>query len=67
MGSRDSAATKSLVTAVSGYMYRRLVNALMDFYVSNDKTVRDANYALIQPIYGGDGVDPMYVNVKKDK
>ncbi|ASI13573.1 DNA-directed RNA polymerase subunit A' [Candidatus Mancarchaeum acidiphilum] len=67
MGARDSAATKSLVTAVSGYMYRRLVNAMMDFYISEDKSVRGSGMELIQPLYGGDGIDPMYVNVEPSK
>jgi DNA-directed RNA polymerase subunit A' len=58
MGSRDSAMTKSLVTAVSGYMQRRLINAMQDFYVDKDLSVRDASGALIQTLYGGDGVDP---------
>jgi DNA-directed RNA polymerase subunit A' len=58
MGSRDSAMTKSLVTAVSGYMQRRLINAMQDFYVDKDLSVRDASGALIQTLYGGDGIDP---------
>ena len=58
MGSRDSQMTKSLVTAVSGYMYRRLINAMMDFYVDSDLSVKDANGELIQTLYGGDGIDP---------
>ncbi|MDE1857046.1 MAG: DNA-directed RNA polymerase subunit A' [Candidatus Micrarchaeota archaeon] len=58
MGARDSAITKSLVTAVSGYLQRRLINAMQDFYAESDGSVRDANGGLIQTIYGGDGVDP---------
>ncbi len=58
MGSRDSAMTKSLVTAVGGYLQRRLINAMQDFYVSKDLSVRDASGALVQTLYGGDGVDP---------
>jgi DNA-directed RNA polymerase subunit A' len=59
MGARDSAMGKPLVTAVSGYLMRRLVNAMQDFYVGNDLSVRDAGGALIETLYGGDGVDPM--------
>ncbi len=58
MGSRDSTMTKSLVTAVSGYLQRRLINALQDFYVDTNLSVKDASGALIQTIYGGDGIDP---------
>ncbi|MCL4551970.1 MAG: hypothetical protein M1305_00215 [Candidatus Marsarchaeota archaeon] len=50
---------KPLVTAVSGYLMRRLVNAMQDFYVGNDLSVRDAGGALIETLYGGDGIDPM--------
>lgn len=58
MGSRDSAMSKSLVIAQSGYLQRRLINAMQDFYVADDMSVRDASGSLIQTIYGGDGVDP---------
>ncbi|MCL5679923.1 MAG: DNA-directed RNA polymerase subunit A' [Candidatus Marsarchaeota archaeon] len=67
MGSRDSSMTKSLVTAVSGYLQRRFINALQDFYVETNLSVKDASGALIQTIYGGDGIDPtmeMVVNQK---
>ena len=67
MGSRDSQMTKSLVTAVSGYMYRRLINAMMDFYVDSDLSVKDANGELIQTLYGGDGIDPTLEAVAHQK
>jgi DNA-directed RNA polymerase subunit A' len=59
MGARDSAMSKSLVTAVSGYLQRRLINALQDIYVDENLAAKDASGALIQSIYGGDGKDPM--------
>ena len=58
MGSRDSAMSKSLVTAQSGYLQRRLINAMQDFYIDENLSVKDASGALIQTIYGGDGMDP---------
>jgi DNA-directed RNA polymerase subunit A' len=64
MGARDSAMSKSLVTAVSGYLQRRLINALQDIYVDDGLAVKDASGALIQSIYGGDGKDPMKEKVK---
>ncbi len=68
MGARDSAMTKSLITAVSGYMQRRLINALQDLYVTSDGSVKDASGALIETIYGGDGIDPtMQMVAKKGK
>ena len=66
MGARDSAMTKSLVTAVSGYLQRRLVNAMQDFYVDKNKSVKDASGAIIQTIYGGDGIDPTMEKVAKE-
>ncbi len=66
MGARDSAMTKSLITAVSGYMQRRLVNAMQDFYVADGYSVKDASGSLIQTIYGGDAADPtMELSSKK--
>ena len=58
MGARDSAAVKILITPASGYMYRRILNALQDFYVDINSSVKDASGNLIQTIYGGDGIDP---------
>ncbi len=58
MGSRDSSVSKQLIVPVSGYMYRRVLNAVQDFYVDTNLRVRDASGALIQTIYGGDGIDP---------
>ncbi len=65
MGARDSAMNKSLVTAVSGYMQRRLVNALQDIYVDQDLSVKDASGSLIQTQYGGDSLDPMYEKLQE--
>jgi len=65
MGSRDSAMSKSLVIAQSGYLQRRLINAMQDFYVDSDLSVKDAAGSLIQTIYGGDGVDPSKESLAK--
>lgn len=59
MGARDSAVGKPLMTADSGYLQRRLINAMQDFYVEKDLSVRDASGAVVQTIYGGDGIDPI--------
>ncbi len=67
MGARDSAMTKSLITAVSGYMQRRLINALQDLYVAEESSVKDASGALIETIYGGDGIDPTMEMIAKKK
>ncbi|WP_258870574.1 hypothetical protein [Pyrobaculum aerophilum] len=44
-------------TAQSGYMQRRLINALQDVYVAYDGTVRFGGAMLLQYLYGEDGVD----------
>ncbi len=65
MGARDSMMSKSLVTAVSGYLHRRLINALQDMYTDETLAVRDARGTVVQSIYGGDGIDPMMVRAVK--
>ncbi len=54
---RDSLMDTALRTPKSGYLYRRLVNALQDLRIEYDGTVRDANSRLIQFKYGDDGID----------
>jgi DNA-directed RNA polymerase subunit A' len=57
MTGRDSLMDTGLRTPKSGYLYRRLANALQDLKVEYDHTVRDANKKIIQFKYGEDGVD----------
>ena len=54
---RDALMDTALRTPKSGYLYRRLANALQDLKIEYDGTVRDANEGIIQFIYGGDGYD----------
>ncbi len=58
-GGRESIVNTAIRTARSGYMQRRLINALQDLYVDYDYSVKDSGGNLIQPVYGGDRVDPM--------
>jgi DNA-directed RNA polymerase subunit A' len=67
MGARDSAVSKTLVVPKSGYMYRRLLNAMQDFYVDTNLSVKDASGALIQTLYGGNGIDPSMTLLAKNK
>jgi DNA-directed RNA polymerase subunit A' len=57
MTGRDSLMDTALRTPKSGYLYRRLANALQDLKVEYDNTVRDANKNIIQFKYGEDGID----------
>jgi len=54
---RDSLMDTALRTPKSGYLYRRLSNALQDLKVDYDETVRDATGKIIQFKYGEDGID----------
>ncbi len=60
MGGREALVNTAIRTARSGYMQRRLINALQDLVVFDDLTVRNADMSIVQFIYGGDGKDPMY-------
>ena len=57
MTGRDSLMDTALRTPKSGYLYRRLANAMQDLKINNDFTVRDASNKIVQFVYGEDGVD----------
>ncbi len=57
MTGRDSLMDTALRTPKSGYLYRRLANAMQDLKVEYDGTVRDAGGKIIQFKYGEDGID----------
>ena len=56
-GGRDGLVDTAVRTAQSGYMQRRLINALQDIYVAYDGTVRNASGSIIQTRYAEDGID----------
>lgn len=57
MTGRDSLMDTALRTPKSGYLYRRLANALQDLRVEYGGTVRDSSKKIVQFDYGEDGVD----------
>jgi DNA-directed RNA polymerase subunit A' len=57
-GGRDSVVDKGVNPAKTGYMQRRLINALQDFVVEKDASVRDAGGRIVQFVFGDDGADP---------
>jgi DNA-directed RNA polymerase subunit A' len=57
MTGRATLMDTALRTPKSGYLYRRLANALQDLRVEYDGTVRDSNNNIIQFKYGDDGKD----------
>jgi len=58
MGGREGLVDTAVRTQQSGYMQRRLINALEHLRVEYDGTVRDSMGDIIQFRYGEDGVDP---------
>jgi DNA-directed RNA polymerase subunit A' len=54
---RDALMDTALRTPKSGYLYRRIANALQDLKIEYDSTVRDATGKIIQFLYGEDGFD----------
>jgi len=54
---RDALMDTALRTPRSGYLYRRLANALQDIRAEYDSTVRDGVGRIIQFKYGDDGKD----------
>ena len=58
MGGREGLVDTAVRTQQSGYMQRRLINALEHLRVEYDGTVRNSVGNIIQFRYGEDGVDP---------
>jgi DNA-directed RNA polymerase subunit A' len=58
MGGREGLVDTAVRTQQSGYMQRRLINALEHLRVEYDGTVRDSMGNIIQFMYGEDGIDP---------
>ncbi|MCS7126204.1 MAG: DNA-directed RNA polymerase subunit A' [Aigarchaeota archaeon] len=58
-GGRDGLVDTAVRTQQSGYMQRRLINALESLYVEYDGTVRMMDSKkIVQFLYGEDGIDP---------
>ena len=58
IGGRDSLVDKAIRVSQSGYMQRRLINALQDVGTTKDGVVKDSQGNVIQTLYGEDGVNP---------
>ena len=58
MGGREGLVDTAVRTSRSGYMQRRLINALENLVVEEDLTVRDTDGEIVQFVYGEDGIDP---------
>lgn len=58
MGGREGLVDTAVRTSQSGYMQRRLINALLDLKVEYDRTVRDTRGVIVEFVHGEDGADP---------
>lgn len=64
MAGREGLVDTAVKTAETGYLQRRLVKCLEDLVVHYDGSVRNAIGEIVEFIYGGDGLDPVYMEVK---
>ncbi|OKY77147.1 MAG: DNA-directed RNA polymerase subunit A' [Candidatus Methanohalarchaeum thermophilum] len=62
MGGREGLVDTAVRTAQSGYMQRRLINALQDLKVGKDGKVRNTSGEIVQFDFGEDGIDPTKSN-----
>ena len=65
MGGREGLVDTAVKTAVTGYIQRRLIKALEGVMVRYGNTVRNPQGQLFQTLYGGDGVDAVYIEKQK--
>ena len=64
MAGREGLVDTAVKTAETGYMQRRLVKCLEDLCVQYDMTVRTCTNDVVQFLYGGDSLDPTYMEGK---
>jgi len=62
IGGREGLVDTAVRTSQSGYLQRRMINALQDLKVAYDNTVRTTGGRIIQFRYGEDGTDPSRSN-----
>lgn len=64
MAGREGLVDTAVKTAETGYLQRRLVKCLEDLVVHYDGSVRNAIGEIVEFTYGGDGLDPVFMEVK---
>jgi len=62
MGGREGLVDTAVRTSKSGYLQRRLINALHELESQYDGTVRDSSDTIIQFEFGEDGTSPVKVS-----
>lgn len=62
MGGREGLVDTAVRTSKSGYLQRRLINALSELEAQYDGTVRDTSGRIVQFEFGEDGTSPIKVS-----
>jgi DNA-directed RNA polymerase subunit A' len=66
MGGREGLVDTAVRTSKSGYLQRRLINALSELEAQYDGTVRDTSDTIVQFEFGEDGTSPVKVSSHDD-
>src|SRR6056297_673806 len=66
MGGREGLVDTAVRTSKSGYLQRRLINALSELEAQYDGTVRDTSGTVVQFEFGEDGTSPVRVSSNDD-
>ncbi|TYL39905.1 DNA-directed RNA polymerase subunit A' [Natronococcus pandeyae] len=66
MGGREGLVDTAVRTSKSGYLQRRLINALSELETQYDGTVRDTSDTIVQFEFGEDGTSPVKVSSSDD-
>ncbi|MEF8859386.1 MAG: DNA-directed RNA polymerase subunit A', partial [Halolamina sp.] len=66
MGGREGLVDTAVRTSKSGYLQRRLINALSELEAQYDGTVRDTSGTVVQFEFGEDGTSPVKVSSGED-
>jgi DNA-directed RNA polymerase subunit A' len=66
MGGREGLVDTAVRTSKSGYLQRRLINALSELETQYDGTVRDTSDTIVQFEFGEDGTSPVQVSSSAD-
>ncbi|WP_336362714.1 DNA-directed RNA polymerase subunit A' [Halalkalicoccus salilacus] len=66
MGGREGLVDTAVRTSKSGYLQRRLINALSELETQYDGTVRDTSDKIVQFEFGEDGTSPVRVSSSVD-
>ncbi|WP_324756400.1 DNA-directed RNA polymerase subunit A' [Haloarcula montana] len=66
MGGREGLVDTAVRTSKSGYLQRRLINALSELETQYDGTVRDTSDTIVQFEFGEDGTSPVNVSSSQE-